>query len=444
MSPRALKLLAALSMLAALTGVVVIAGVTQLNAYLVRPGPAREETVVVLPRGAGLARIAALLNNAGVIEHPWMFRMAVRVLGRDRALKAGEYAFPAAITPASVLNLMASGQTVAHRLTVAEGLTVAEIYQLLDKADGLVGELPPAPPEGSLLPETYFYAFGDSRADLVKRMQRGMQNALAELWPQRARGLPIARREDAVTLASIVDKETGQADERRKVAAVFINRLRRGMRLQADPTVIYGLTEGGRLGRALTRNDWADGSAYNTYQIDGLPPGPIANPGRASIEAVLNPAPVDYLYFVANGKGGHAFARTLAEHNQNVAAWRRLEAGDALPEPPPRKPKPATAPAPKPETAPAPKPETASTSKPETDAAPKPEAASAPSRRPRRRRSQRPHRRPHPETASTSKPGPEAAPKPESASAPKPATASDPETAAAPAPETAPATKPAD
>ena len=280
MSPRALKLLAALSMLAALTGVVVIAGVTQLNAYLVRPGPAREETVVVLPRGAGLARIAALLNNAGVIEHPWMFRMAARVLGRDRALKAGEYAFPAAITPASVLNLMASGQTVAHRLTVAEGLTVAEIYQLLDKADGLVGELPPAPPEGSLLPETYFYALGDSRADLVKRMQRGMQDALAELWPQRARGLPITRREDAVTLASIVDKETGQADERRKVAAVFINRLRRGMRLQADPTVIYGLTEGeGRLGRALTRNDWADGSAYNTYQIDGLPPGPIANPG---------------------------------------------------------------------------------------------------------------------------------------------------------------------
>ncbi len=406
MSPRALKLLAALSMLAALTGVVVIAGVTQLNAYLVRPGPAREETVVVLPRGAGLARIAALLNNAGVIEHPWMFRMAARVLGRDRALKAGEYAFPAAITPASVLNLMASGQTVAHRLTVAEGLTVAEIYQLLDKADGLVGELPPAPPEGSLLPETYFYALGDSRADLVKRMQRGMQDALAELWPQRARGLPITRREDAVTLASIVDKETGQADERRKVAAVFINRLRRGMRLQADPTVIYGLTEGeGRLGRALTRNDWADGSAYNTYQIDGLPPGPIANPGRASIEAVLNPAPVDYLYFVANGKGGHAFARTLAEHNQNVAAWRKMEAGDAVPEPPPPKPKPATeappkertASAPKPETEPVPKPATASTAKPEAEPTPKPETASDPK----------------PETGPAPKPETRPAPKPE-------------------------------
>jgi UPF0755 protein len=344
MGSRALKLLTALAMLAALSGVIVIAGLTQLNAYLVRPGPAKEETVVVLPRGAGLARITALLGNAGVIEHPWMFRLAARMLGRDRDLKAGEYAFPAAITPGSVLNLLASGQTVAHRLTVAEGLTVAEIYQLLEKADGLVGALPPPPPEGSLLPETYFYALGDRRADLVRRMRRGMHDLLDQLWPQRAADLPLARPEDAVTLASIVDKETAQADERRKVAAVFINRLRRGMRLQADPTVIYGLTEGeGRLGRALTRQDWADGSAYNTYQIEGLPPGPIGNPGRASIEAVLNPADVDYLYFVANGKGGHAFARTLAEHNRNVAAWRKLQSGEATPEPPPPKPDPKPA-----------------------------------------------------------------------------------------------------
>ncbi len=339
MSPRALKLLAALSMLAALSAVVVIAGLTQLNAYLVRPGPAQQETVVVLPRGAGLGQITSRLTSAGVIEHPWLFQLAVRRLGRDRDLRAGEYAFPAAVTPGSVVNLLASGQTVARRLTVAEGLTVAEIYRLLETADGLAGELPPLPGEGSLLPETYFYAFGDRRADLVKRMQRAMQDALDQLWPERAQDLPLVRREDALTLASIVDKETGQADERRKVAAVFVNRLRRGMRLQADPTVIYGLTEGeGPLGRALTRNDWADGSAYNTYRIDGLPPGPIANPGRASIEAVLNPAEVDYLYFVANGKGGHAFARTLAEHNQNVAAWRRLQADEALPALPPTKP----------------------------------------------------------------------------------------------------------
>jgi len=344
MSARALKLLAALSMLAALTGVVVIAGWTQLNAYLARPGPAAEESVVVLPRGAGLARITATLEQAGVIDHPWMFRLAVRVLDRDRDLKAGEYAFPAAITPRTVINMLANGETVARRLTVAEGLTVAEIYRLLEGAPGLVGALPPAPPEGSLLPETYFYAFGDRRADLIKRMQRAMQSALAELGPRRTPDLPFAGREEALTLASIVDKETAAADELEMVAAVFVNRLRRGMRLQADPTVIYGLTEGeGPLGRELTRRDWEHESDYNTYLIAGLPPGPIANPGRAAIEAVLRPAEVDYLYFVADGTGGHAFARTLDEHNRNVANWRRIRSGEAPrpQEPSPPKPDPA-------------------------------------------------------------------------------------------------------
>ena len=344
MSPRALSLLAALSMLAALAGVVVIAGWTQLNAYLVRPGPAKEETVVVLPRGAGLAQITASLRAAGVIEHPWLFRLAVRASGRDRDLKAGEYAFPPAIPARSVINMLANGQTVARRLTVAEGLTVAEIYELLEQAAGLTGELPPPPPEGSLLPETYFYAFGDPRAELVRRMQRAMDDVLAELWPRRARDLPLAGRAEALTLASIVDKETASAAERAKVAAVFVNRLRRGMRLQADPTVIYGLTAGeGPLGRSLTRRDWEDDSDYNTYRIDGLPPGPIANPGRAAIEAVLNPATVDYLYFVADGSGGHAFARTLDEHNRNVALWRKIKNGEhPRPlEPSPPKPQPA-------------------------------------------------------------------------------------------------------
>jgi UPF0755 protein len=344
MRPRALKLIAALSMLVALAGVVAIAGWTQLSAYLVRAGPAQEDTVVVLPRGAGLARITAALSDAGVIDRPWLFRAAVRILDRDRDLKAGEYAFPVAVNPRTVINMLASGQTVARRLTVAEGLTVAEIFQLLEQTDGLVGELPAPPPEGSLLPETYFYAFGDHRAELVMRMQRAMQDVLAELWPARARGLPFAGRDEALTLASIVDKETGAAHERDMVAAVFVNRLRRGMRLQADPTVIYGLTEGeGRLGRELTRRDWEHASDYNTYQVDGLPPGPIANPGRASIEAVLNPAEVDYLYFVADGSGGHAFARTLDEHNRNVATWRKIKNG-AQPrpqEPSPPKPQPA-------------------------------------------------------------------------------------------------------
>jgi UPF0755 protein len=233
---------------------------------------------------------------------------------------------------------------VARRLTIAEGLTVAEVYELLEEAHGLTGELPPPPPEGSLLPETYFYAFGDPRAELVRRMQRAMDDVLAELWPRRAEDLPLDGRAEALTLASIVDKETASAAERAKVAAVFVNRLRRGMRLQADPTVIYGLTAGeGPLGRSLTRRDWADDSDYNTYRIDGLPPGPIANPGRAAIEAVLNPAAVDYLYFVADGSGGHAFARTLDEHNRNVALWRKIKNGEhPRPlEPSPPKPQPA-------------------------------------------------------------------------------------------------------
>ena len=214
MSPRALSLLAALSMLAALAGVVVIAGWTQLNAYLV---PAR-------PRQGGDRRGAAArrrsradhrsLRDAGVIEHPWLFRLAVRASGRDRDLKAGEYAFPAAIPARSVINMLAHGQTVARRLTVAEGLTVAEVYQLLEEAAGLTGELPPPPPEGSLLPETYFYAFGDPRAELVRRMQRAMDDVLAELWPRRAKDLPLDGRAEALTLASIVDKETASAAER--------------------------------------------------------------------------------------------------------------------------------------------------------------------------------------------------------------------------------------
>jgi UPF0755 protein len=329
MGARALKFLASLCMVIALAGAVVIAGWSQLNTYLVEPGPAAEETVVVLPRGAGLAQIAAALVEARVIDHPWLFRLAVRVLDRDRRLKAGEYAFPAGATPRTVIVMLANGETVARRLTVAEGLTVAEIYQLLESVEALDGELPPPPEEGSLLPETYFYALGDSRDAMVRRMQDAMRATLDELWPQRAQDLPFRTRREALILASIVDKETGIADERHKVAAVFVNRLRRGMRLQADPTVIYGLTEGERqLGRELSRRDLEHDSAYNTYLIEGLPAGPIGNPGRASIEAVLNPAAVDYLYFVADGSGGHAFARTLEEHNRNVARWRKVKNGE--------------------------------------------------------------------------------------------------------------------
>jgi UPF0755 protein len=329
MSPRALKLLTALAMLAALAGAITIAGWTQLNAYLNRPGPAAEKVTVILPRGTGIPAIASRLAEAGVIRQPLMFRLAVRLTGSDRALKAGEYAFPAQVTPRGVLGMLQRGETVARRLTVAEGLTVGQIFALLEEAAGLSGPLPEPPPEGSLLPETYFYAYGDSRINVVKRMRRAMRETLAGLWAERAEDLPFESAEEALILASIVDKETSLADERDQVAAVFVNRLRRDMRLQSDPTVIYGLTEGdGALGRALTRQDWLHASPFNTYQVTGLPPGPIANPGRAAIQAVLNPADVDYLYFVADGSGGHAFARTLREHNRNVARWRRVKAGE--------------------------------------------------------------------------------------------------------------------
>jgi UPF0755 protein len=315
-------------MLAGLAGAVAIAVWSQTSAFLAEPGPSVAETVVVLPRGAGLDEITSRLNAAGVIDRPWLFRLAIRLQGQDRALKAGEYAFPAGATPASVINMLARGATVARRLTVAEGLTVAEVYRLLAETEGLTGELSEPPPEGSLLPETYFYALGDDRAELVRRMRQGMRALLDELWPTRAEALPLTSRQQAVILASIVDKETAVPGERGAVAAVFLNRLRRGMRLQSDPTVIYGLTGGsGALDRPLTRGDWQYDSPHNTYRIEGLPPTPIGNPGRAALEAVLHPEEVDYLYFVADGSGGHAFGRTLEEHNRNVANWRRIKSG---------------------------------------------------------------------------------------------------------------------
>lgn len=300
-------------------------GYWQFTEYLARPGPTVAVTNVVLPRGVGLTGIVARLHESGVIEHPWLFQLAVQLSGQDRTLKAGEYQFPAQASPHQVIEMLAMGETVRRRLTVAEGLTVAEIYRLIGDAEGLTGRLPAPVPEGSLLPETYLYSYGDTRADMVARMQAAQQQLLAELWANRAEELPFTDAKEALTLASIVDKETGQSDEREVVAAVFLNRLRAGMKLQSDPTIIYGLTSGqGPLGRALTRADWQHENPYNTYRIDGLPPTPIGNPGRASIEAVLKPARVNYLYFVADGSGGHAFATTLDEHNRNVARWRKV------------------------------------------------------------------------------------------------------------------------
>ncbi len=291
------------------------------------PGPAAADTTVLIDRGLGVRAIADKLADAGVITDPLVFSAGVRVYGEGRSLQAGEYQFAAHLSMRQIMRQMIDGATIVHRLTIPEGLTSAEIVALIAAAPDLDGSLPTAvPPDGTLLPETYFYAKGDTRGQLLERMSKAMSDALIELWPTRDSGLPLKTSADAVILASIVEKETALPMERPHVASVFFNRLAQGMPLQSDPTVIYALTGGkGSLGHALVRADLQVASPYNTYVNAGLPPGPIANPGRASLEAVLHPDSTKDLYFVADGSGGHAFAATLDEHNKNVAAWRQTQ-----------------------------------------------------------------------------------------------------------------------
>ncbi len=294
-----------------------------------QPGLQGASVTLVMPRGEGVGAMTRRLEAAGTLENGFLFRLGVRLSGNDRALKAGEYVFPPFASPAEVMTILIEGATVQRRLTVAEGLTTAQVLALLKAAEGLEGEVAEAPAEGALLPETYAFSWGDTKAALIARMRGAMAATLAELWSRRAAGLPLATPEDALVLASLVEKETALAEERPRVAAVFLNRLKRGMRLQSDPTVVYALArrKGNLeqpLDRLLTRADLEIKDTYNTYHARGLPPGPIANPGRAAIEAVLQPLVTDELYFVADGSGGHAFARSLKEHRRNVRRLRRL------------------------------------------------------------------------------------------------------------------------
>ncbi len=287
-------------------------------------GPLTADTAIVVPRGTPVVSIARLLQDAGAVRHAGLFAAAARWYGRERPLRAGEFMIAARSSVAEVIAVLQDGDEVARRLTVPEGLTSQEVRALVAETDALEGAVPEVA-EGVLLPETYHYVLGESRAEVIARMVAAQETALAELWGSRAADLPIETPAQALVLASIVERETSLDEERPQVAAVFVNRLRRGMRLQSDPTVAYGLTpDGAPLARALTRKDLQTEHPYNTYVIDGLPPGPIANPGRASIAAVLNPGETDALFFVADGTGGHAFARTLDEHNRNVAKWRRF------------------------------------------------------------------------------------------------------------------------
>ena len=294
-------------------------------------GPLAVDATVIIVPGSRVTTIARQLEDAGVVEDYRLFTLGVRLFSDGRPMRAGEYRFGAGMSQEQVMRMILSGATVARRITVPEGFTTAQALRLVSAAEGLIGDLPPdLPGEGRLLPETYFYTWGETRFTMVNRMADAMQQGLDKLWAERTPGLPYDTPDKALVLASIVEKETAQPTERAHIAGVFVNRIRKGMMLQSDPTVIYALTNGdGPLGRPLTSVDLQVKSPFNTYMFKGLPPSPICDPGLASIEAVLHPQATKDMYFVADGSGGHAFAQTLAEHYKNVAAWHRFEAQQA-------------------------------------------------------------------------------------------------------------------
>lgn len=293
------------------------------------PGPLAASAVVVIPKGDGIQEIAARLEKDGIVTDRRLFvaqYLAARFSGGPVSLKAGEYEIRKGASIRQVLDTLVEGKSILLRVTIPEGLTSLQIVERLRADPNLSGEITVIPPEGSLLPDTHRISRGMARQELIDRMQAEHQKAVAQLWARRQDGLPFKTPEQALVLASIVEKETGKSDEREKVAAVFVNRMRKSMRLQSDPTIIYGLVGGqGSLGRPITRADIDSRTPYNTYQIDGLPPGPICNPGLKAIEATLNPARTQDLFFVADGTGGHTFTTNLRDHNAAVANWRRIE-----------------------------------------------------------------------------------------------------------------------
>ena len=322
-------LLAAVNGLLSLAVFAIIAGGIALYIGKQRfdaPGPLADDTSVIINRGDGVREIAELLQREGVISEQIVFVAGIFLHNARNDLKAGEYLFPAHVSMSEALDLIREGRVVLHRVTIPEGLTSQQIVQRLTEEEHLTGEITDIPREGSLLPETYSFTRGAKRQDILLQMRRAQERILAEVWENRDPDLPLETPEELVILASIVEKETGQPEERSHVAGVFVNRLHQGMRLQSDPTIIYGIVGGqGSLGRPIRRSDIDETTPYNTYRIDGLPPTPIANPGTASLRAVGQPMETNDLFFVADGTGGHAFAETLEEHNENVARWRAIE-----------------------------------------------------------------------------------------------------------------------
>jgi len=298
-----------------------------------RPGNLEQARPIAIEKGTNLGAIADQLQKDGAISSKWLFIAGVWMNRQQNALKAGEYLIPAHASMREVMEVIASGTGIPYKITIPEGLTTQQIIDRIKASEILVGDVGEPPPEGSLLPDTYNFTRGDTRDNLINRMRRDRDRLLTDVWSRRSPDLPLTSMDQLVILASIVEKETGIADERPRIAAVFINRLRLNMRLQSDPTVIYAKFGGAGKpeGYVPSKDDTQIESAYNTYTVDGLPPGPIANPGRASLEAVANPARTRDLFFVADGTGGHAFAENYEDHLRNVARWRKVSDGAVTP-----------------------------------------------------------------------------------------------------------------
>ena len=293
--------------------------------FFYKVGPLAKDTPLVIPTGASLKRVTTILEGQGALSVAANFYWTARLSGSAAKIKAGEFLIPAGASQSDILNILISGEVIFHKITFPEGLTSAQVVEVLLQESMLTGEVETVPEEGTLLPETYLFTRGDSRADVLRRMAKNQTELLESLWADYDYSYVFTSLEDAVIIASIVEEETGVGAERSLIAAVFMNRLEKRMRLQTDPTVIYGLTGGEPLGRPILQSELDRDTPYNTYLHYGLPPGPITNPGRAALEAVFNPAVTDALYFVADGSGGHVFSETLEEHNENVQKWRKFQ-----------------------------------------------------------------------------------------------------------------------
>ncbi|MEO1660503.1 MAG: endolytic transglycosylase MltG [Pseudomonadota bacterium] len=330
---RFFKALLALSLIISiLAAAAAVYGWFWLQTEVAKPGPADLATDFVVARGEGLASVATRLESEGLVTDLRVLRLQARLDGVESAIKAGSYNIPARASMADILSQLVEGDVIQFRLTIPEGLTTAQILRRVEAAEDLVGDMPDDTyAEGVLLPDTYVFGAGTTRAQFIERMEAAQDDLLESLWSERQSNLPVSTPYEAVILASVVEKETAAAEERPLIAGLFVGRLRRGMRLESDPTIIYGVSGGeplyNRQGqrRTLYRSEIDRKTDWNTYQIDGLPKTPICNPGRDAIAAVLNPPETDYVFFVADGKGGHLFATTYAEHQRNVAAYRRFE-----------------------------------------------------------------------------------------------------------------------